>query len=196
MNTFRKNVNRNEQNIFNTINNDNNNVFLNSNLCVSGRDDNLTNNNYHALKSPKFDIYSQFYTSDNLKNLNFFKDSILIDNWKRNQIMNCKNEEISTIKNFIEKKINLNGSKSLYKDFQKKNWKGIFKNKNIFCYNSMNNLDNNDNSHSRIRNKSTSTGYDLKWIDLKTLVNKKIPKNSSCQKLNPILSGENKQFIK
>jgi hypothetical protein len=57
-------------------------------------------------------------------------------------------------------------------------------------------LDNNDNSHSRIRNKSTSTGYDLKWIDLKTLVNKKIPKNSSCQKLNPILSGENKQFIK
>ena len=196
MNTFRKNGNRNDQNIFNTINNDNSNVFLNSNLSVSGRDDNLTNNNYHGLKSPRFDIYSQFYTSDNLKNLHFFKDSILIDNWKRSQIMNCKNEEISTIKNFIEKKINLNGSKSLYKDFQKKNWKGIFKNKNIFCYNSMNNLDNNDNSHSRIKNKSTSTGYDLKWIDLKTLVNKKIPKNSSCQKLNPILSGENKQFIK
>ena len=56
-------------------------------------------------------------------------------------------------------------------------------------------MDVNDNSNSRIKNKSTTTGYDLKWVDLKVLTNKKIPKNASCQKLNPILSGENKQII-
>ena len=194
MNPFRKSGNRNEQNnIFNTINNDNNNnAFLNSNFSITGRDDNyLTNNNYHTIKSPKFEMNSQFYTSDNMKNLNFFKDSILIDNLKKNY----KNEEISAIKKFIEKKIDLNGSKSLYKDFQKKGLKGINKNKNIFFYNSINGMDVNDNSNSRIKNKSTTTGYDLKWIDLKVLTNKKIPKNASCQKLNPILSGENKQII-
>ena len=146
MNPFRKSGNRNEQNnIFNTINNDNNNnAFLNSNFSLTGRDDNyLTNNNYHTLKSPRFDINSQFYTSDNMKNLNFFKDSILIDNLKKNY----KNEEISAIKKFIEKKIDLNGSKSLYKDFQKKGLKGINKNKNIFFYNSINGMDVNDNSN-------------------------------------------------
>ena len=192
INPFRNSGFRQDQNVFNTINNDNFG-YPNSNFSISGRDENLTNINYHTIKSPRFDLYSQLFPSDGIKNLNYFKDSILIDNWKKNQNPNNnKNEEISAIKKFIEKKINLNNSKTIYKDFPKKNLKGFIKNKNFNFYNSMNIMENNENNHSRIKNKSTVTGNDIKWIDLKVLVNKKIPKNSSCQKLNPILSGENK----
>ena len=50
----------------------------------------------------------------------------------------------------------------------------------------------NENNNLKMKNNSTINGNDIKWIDLKTLTNRKISKNSSCQKLNPILSGENK----
>ena len=99
---------------------------------------------------------------------------------------------MSAIKKFIEKKININNSKTFYKDLYKKNLKGFANKKHNSDFNSMNGDLENDNIISKMKNSSTINGYDMKWIDLKVLVNKKLPKNSSCQKLNPILSGKNK----
>ena len=181
-----------EQNIYNTINNDIN--HSNFTFSSSGKDENFCSMNYHTIKTPRVDIYSQFFPSSGIKSFktkyNYLKDTILIDNLNRNQ--NNKNEEISSIKKFIEKKINVNNSKILYKDYSKKNLKGVMKNKNMNFTNNINGDNENNDIHSRIKNNSTITGNDMKWIDLKILANKKIPKNSSCQKLNPILSGENK----
>ena len=172
-----------DQNVFYTINNDNNS---NSNFCIGGKDENYCSINYHTIKSPRFDSYSQFFTTGvkkSFKKYNYFKDNILIDNFNKN-----KNEEISAIKNFIERKINVNNSKTLYKDFSKKNIKSM-KSKNG---NFINGDSENEHMIFKMKNNSTITGNDMKWIDLKVLMNKKIHKNSSCQKLNPILSGENK----
>ena len=175
---------RSDQNVFHTINNDNNSNY---NFYIGGKDENYCNINYHTIKSPKFDVYSQLFPNGgkkSLKKYNYFKDSILIDNLNKN-----KNEEISAIRNFIEKKINVNNSKTLYKDFSKKNIKSVMKNKNGNFFNG--DMENENILH-KMKNNSTITGNDMKWIDLKVLMNKKIHKNSSCQKLNPILSGENK----
>ena len=175
---------RTDQNVFYTINNDSNSNY---NFGIGGKDENYCNINYHTIKSPRFDVYSQLFPNGgkkSFKKYNYFKDNILIDNLNKN-----KNEEISAIKNFIEKKINVNNSKTLYKDFSKKNIKSVVKNKNG---NFFNGDIENENILYKMKNNSTITGNDLKWVDLKVLMNKKIYKNSSCQKLNPILSGENK----
>ena len=181
-----------EQKIYNTINNDNN--HNNFNFINNGKDENFCTINYHDIKSPRVEIYSKFFPFNGLKTFktkfNYFKDAILIDNLNKNQ--NNKNDEISAIKNFIEKKININNSKTLYNDYSKKNLKGIIKNNNINFINIMNGDNDNNDIHSKIKNNSTISGNDMKWIDLKILANKKILKNSSFQKLNPILLGENK----
>ena len=187
INPYRTSTFRTDQNAFNTINNENYSSFI-----INGKDENLCYINYHTIKSPRFDVHSQIFPSSSviksLKKYNYFKDSILIDNLNKN-----KNDEISAIKRFIEKKINVNNSKTLYKDFSKKNLKSLINNKNENFINNINgDIENNDNIHSKIKNKSTITGNNMKWIDLKVLVNKKIPKNTSCQKLNPSLSGEKK----
>ena len=182
---------RTDENVFNTINNDIKSIY---NFSMNGRDENI---NYINLKSPRFEIYSQLFPYNGIKSLkkyNYFKDSILIDNLNRNQ--NKKNEEISAIKKFIEKKINVNNGKTLYKDFSKRYIKGISKNKNSNIFNSINgDVENNENMLSKINNnKSTITANEMKWIDLKVLANKKLPKKSSNQKLKAILSGENKNI--
>ena len=66
------------------------------------------------------------------------------------------------------------------------------KNKNLNFINMISGrIENNENNPSKLRNNSSINGNDMKWVDLKVLINSKMPKNSSCQKLNPILSGEN-----
>ena len=177
-----------EQNIFNTIYSENYN-----NYNLSGRDENFNNMNYHTIKFPKFDVYSQLISSDHMKSskkCDCFKDTILFDNLNKIK----KNEEMSVIKKFIEKTINVNNSKLFYKEYSKKKFNCLTKNKNLNFINNIMNFGNelNENNNLKMKNNSTINGNDIKWIDLKTLTNRKIPKNSSCQKLNPILSGENK----
>ena len=184
---YKTNSFRTDQNVFNTINNDN---ASNYTFSLNGKEDNYCNINYHTIKSPRFNnVYSQLFSSGgkkSFKKYNYFKDSVLSDNLNQNN----KNEEISAIKQFIEKKININNSKTFYKDLYKKNLKGFVTKKHNSNFNSMNKDFENNEMLSKTKNNSTINGNDMKWIDLKVLVNKKIPKNSSCQKLNPILSGK------
>ena len=184
---------RTDQNIFNTINNDN---HSNCNYSLNGKDENINSLNNHANKSPKFEVNSQFYSSGHMKLMkkyDYFKDNILIDNLnKNNNNNNNKNDDLSVIKNFIEKTININKKNLLYKNCSKKKLKGLMKNKNLNFINMISGrIENNENNPLKLRNNSTINGNDMKWVDLKVLINSKMPKNSSCQKLNPILSGEN-----
>ena len=188
---------RTDQNIFNTINNDN---HSNYNYSLNAKDENINSLNNHANKSPKFEVNSQFYSSGHMKLMkkyDYFKDNILIDNLNKNNNnnnnnYNIKNDNLSVIKNFIEKTININNNNLLYKNCSKKKLKGLMKNKNLNFINMISGrIENNENNPSKLRNNSTNNGKDLKWVDLKVLINSKMPKNSSCQKLNPILSGEN-----
>ena len=186
---------RTDQNIFNTINNDN---HSNCNYSLNGKDENINSLNNLAIKSPKFEANSQFYSSGQsklMKKYDYFKDNILIDSINKNNNNNnnnIKNEDLSVIKNFIEKTININNNNLLYKNCSKKKLKGLMKNKNLNFINIFSGrIENNENIPSKLRNNSTINGNDMKWVDLKVLINSKMPKNSSCQKLNPILSGEN-----
>ena len=185
---YKTNSFRTDQNVFNTINNDN---ASNYTFSLNGKEDNYCNINYHTIKSPRFNnVYSQLFSSGgkkSFKKYNYFKDSVLSDNLSQNN----KNEEISAIKQFIEKKININNSKTFYKDLYKKNLKGFVTKKHHSNFNSMNKDFENNEILSKTKNNSTINGNDMKWVDLKVLINNKMPKNSSCQKLNPILSGEN-----
>ena len=191
---------RTDQNIFNTINNDN---HSNYNHSLSGKDENINSLNNHTIKSPKFEVPSQFYSSGHMKLMkkyDYFKDNILIDNLNKNNTntntnninsYNNRNDDLSVIKNFIERTINVNNNNLLYKNCSKKKLKGLMRNKNLNFINMINGkIESNDNP-SKLRNNSTINGNDMKWVDLKVLINNKMPKNSSCQKLNPILSGEN-----
>ena len=188
---------RTDQNIFNTINNDN---HSNYNYSLNAKDENINSLNNHANKSPKFEVNSQFYSSGHMKLMkkyDYFKDNILIENLNKNNNnnnnnYNIKNDDLSVIKNFIEKTININNNNLLYKNCSKKKLKGLMKNKNLNFINMISGrIENHENNPSKLRNNSTNNGKDLKWVDLKVLINSKMPKNSSCQKLNPILSGEN-----
>ena len=91
---------RTDQNIFNTINNDN---HSNCNYSLNGKDENINSLNNHANKSPKFEVNSQFYSSGHMKLMkkyDYFKDNILIDNLnKNNNNNNNKNDDLSVIKN-------------------------------------------------------------------------------------------------
>lgn len=53
-------------------------------------------------------------------------------------------------------------------------------------------IDAYDNSRSKLRNNSTNIKNDMKYIDLKVLMNRKNPKNANIQKMNILLSGEKK----
>ena len=106
-----------------------------------------------------------------------------MDNWNKNREKN--NEDISVIKQFIEKKINI---KTKNQDFYKKNIKGIFREKN---FNPINNPNSGIDAYEKIGNNSGNARNDMKYVDLKVLINRKIPKNSY-QKMNILLSGENK----
>ena len=172
-----------DQNYVSIFNNDNNHEKKN----LSERKEKLNGIIHNPINSPKMDIYNML-SSDSLKSLKItdnLKENILSDKISQNQ--NNKNTD-TAIKNFIEKKININ-SKTINKDYPKKKIKDFMKNKN---FNSSNGTDNDENKNSQNQISSSGTnGLDLKWINLNSLVNKKMPK-STPQKLNPQLSGEQK----
>ena len=109
-----------------------------------------------------------------------------MDNWNKNK--ENRNDDLSVIKQFIEKKINI---KNKNQEIYKKNVKSIFRDKNInFINNANGGIDAYDSNHSKAKNNSTSIKNDIKYVDLKVLMNRKIPKNSNFQKINIFLSGE------
>ena len=130
----------------------------------------------------KQDLYSHYFPSDidAFKRNDYFKDSCTMDNWNKK----CEkiNEDISVVKQFIEKKINI---KTKNQDYYKKGIKGAFRDKNY------NNPNGGIDAYDKIRNNSSSIRNDMKYVDLKVLINRKIPKNAY-QKMNILLSGESK----
>ena len=177
-----------DKNIFNFMNNEN----CSNNYSLSIREENPNLCNYRVIKLQKPEFYSHFIPSDvsSLKKNDYFKDSYLVENW--NKIRDYKNDDITAVKQFIERKINIKIN-NLNKDMYKKNIKALFRDKNPTIVNSTNGcIDPYDNSHNKIRNNSTSIKNDMKYVDLKVLINRKIPKNSIAQKINNQLSGENK----
>ena len=178
-----------DKNIFNFLNNDNGA----NNFSISIRDDIPNVGNYRVIKLQKPDIYSHFFPSDvdSFKKLDYFKDSFTIDNWNKNK--DNRNDDLSVIKQFIEKKINI---KNKNQEIYKKNVKSIFNRNFNFINNGNGGIDAYDSNHSRVKNNSTSNKNDMKYVDLKVLMSRKIPKNSNLQKINIFLSGENKQQIK
>ena len=177
-----------DKNIFNFLNNDN----FSNNYSLSIRDERPDINNYRVIKLQKPELYSHFFPSDidTFKRSDFCKDSYLLDNWNINR--DSRNDDISVVKQFIERKINIKNN-NLNKELYKKNFKGIFRDKKQNLINSANGcIDPYDNGHNKIRNNSSNLKNDMKYVDLKVLINRKIPKNSNSQKINILLSGENK----
>ena len=175
---------RSDKNIFNFLNNE----HCNNNYSLSIKDEIPNVGNYRVIKLQKPDIYSHFFPSDvdNFKRNDFFKDSFTVDNWNKNK--ENRNDDLSVIKQFIEKKINI---KNKNQEIYKKNVKSIFRDKNLnFINNITGGIDAYDNNHSKAKNNSTSIKNDIKYVDLKVLMNRKIPKNSNFQKINIFLSGE------
>ena len=179
----KKNLNRtvgykSDKNIFNFLNNE----ICPNNYSINIKDDSQNIGNNRLIKLQKNDLYSHYFPSDIevFKRNDYIKDSCTMDNWSKNR--DKFNEDISVIKHFIEKRINI---KTKNQDFYKKNIKGIFRDKNF------NNNNVGIDAYEKIRNNSSSIKNDMKYVDLKVLINKKIPKNS-CQKMNILLSGENK----
>ena len=182
-----------DRNIFNFFNSDNysNNYSLNIRDC-----ENQNPNIYKVIKLQKPEIYSHFLPSDieNIKRFDNFKESYTIDNFNKNK--DKINDDLSIVKQFIEKKINIkNNNNYINKDIYKKNIKGIFRDK-YFNFMNINQqiggIDAYDNSRSKLRNNSTNIKNDMKYIDLKVLMNRKNPKNANIQKMNILLSGEKK----
>ena len=181
--TKKKNLNRtvgykSDKNIFNFLNNE----ICPNNYSINIKDDSQNIGNNRLIKLQKNDLYSHYFPSDIevFKRNDYIKDSCTMDNWSKNR--DKFNEDISVIKHFIEKRINI---KTKNQDFYKKNIKGIFRDKNF------NNNNVGIDAYEKIRNNSSSIKNDMKYVDLKVLINRKIPKNS-CQKMNILLSGENK----
>ena len=179
----KKNLNRtvgykSDKNIFNFLNNE----ICPNNYSINIKDDSQNIGNNRLIKLQKNDLYSHYFPSDIevFKRNDYIKDSCTMDNWSKNR--DKFNEDISVIKHFIEKRINI---KTKNQDFYKKNIKGIFRDKNF------NNNNVGIDAYEKIRNNSSSIKNDMKYVDLKVLINRKIPKNS-CQKMNILLSGENK----
>ena len=179
----KKNLNRtvgykSDKNIFNFLNNE----ICPNNYSINIKDDSQNIGNNRLIKLQKNDLYSHYFPSDIevFKRNDYIKDSCTMDNWSKNR--DKFNEDISVIKHFIEKRINI---KTKNQDFYKKNIKGIFRDKNF------NNNNAGIDAYEKIRNNSSSIKNDMKYVDLKVLINRKIPKNS-CQKMNILLSGENK----
>ena len=179
----KKNLNRtvgykSDKNIFNFLNNE----ICPNNYSINIKDDSQNIGNNRLIKLQKNDLYSHYFPSDIevFKRNDYIKDSCTMDNWSKNR--DKFNEDISVIKHFIEKRINI---KTKNQDFYKKNIKGIFRDKNF------NNNNVGIDAYEKIRNNSSSFKNDMKYVDLKVLINRKIPKNS-CQKMNILLSGENK----
>ena len=170
-----------DKNIFNYLNNEN----YTSGCTLSVKDENPNFNNTRMIKLQKQDISTHFFPSDfdPLKRYDYFKDNCVIDSWNKN-----KNEDMSVIKQFIEKKINIKNN-TLNKDFYKKSMKSIFKDKKL---NLVNNANGGIDPYDKLKNNSTNIKNDMKYVDLKVLINRKIPKNSNTQKINILLSGENK----
>ena len=177
-----------DKNIFNFLNNDN----FSNNYSLSIRDERPDINNYRVIKLQKPELYSHFFPSDidTFKRSDFYKDSYLLDNWNINR--DSRNDDISVVKQFIERKINIKNN-NLNKELYKKNFKCIFRDKKQNLVNSANGcIDPYDNGHNKVRNNSSNLKNDMKYVDLKVLINRKIPKNSNSQKINILLSGENK----
>ena len=177
-----------DKNIFNFLNNDN----FSNNYSLSIRDERPDINNYRVIKLQKPELYSHFFPSDidTFKRSDFYKDSYLLDNWNINR--DSRNDDISVVKQFIERKINIKNN-NLNKELYKKNFKGIFRDKKQNLVNSANGcIDPYDNGNNKVRNNSSNLKNDMKYVDLKVLINRKIPKNSNSQKINILLSGENK----
>ena len=179
----KKNLNRtvgykSDKNIFNFLNNE----ICPNNYSINIKDDSQNIGNNRLIKLQKNDLYSHYFPSDIevFKRNDYIKDSCTMDNWSKNR--DKFNEDISVIKHFIEKRINI---KTKNQDFYKKNIKGIFRDKNF------NNNNVGIDAYEKIRNNSSSIKNDMKYVDLKVLINRKIPKNF-CQKMNILLSGENK----
>ena len=179
----KKNLNRtvgykSDKNIFNFLNNE----ICPNNYSINIKDDSQNIGNNRLIKLQKNDLYSHYFPLDIevFKRNDYIKDSCTMDNWSKNR--DKFNEDISVIKHFIEKRINI---KTKNQDFYKKNIKGIFRDKNF------NNNNVGIDAYEKIRNNSSSIKNDMKYVDLKVLINRKIPKNS-CQKMNILLSGENK----
>ena len=173
-----------EKNIFNIMNDN-----FSNNYSLSIRDETPNLNNYRVIKLYKPELYSHFFPSDidSFKRYDYYKDGYILDNWNKN-----KNEDMSVIKQFIERKINIKNN-NLNKDIYKKTLKGLFRDKKVNLINSANGgIDPYDYSHNKVRNNSTNVKNDMKYVDLKVLINRKIPKNSNSQKINILLSGENK----
>ena len=173
-----------EKNIFNIMNDN-----FSNNYSSSIRDETPNLNNYRVIKLYKPELYSHFFPSDidSFKRYDYYKDGYILDNWNKN-----KNEDMSVIKQFIERKINIKNN-NLNKDIYKKTLKGLFRDKKVNLINSANGgIDPYDYSHNKVRNNSTNVKNDMKYVDLKVLINRKIPKNSNSQKINILLSGENK----
>ena len=182
----KKNLNRtvgykSDKNIFNFLNNE----IGPNNYSINIKDDTQNIGNHRFIKLQKPDLYAHYFPSDieSFKRNDNFKDSCTMDNWNKNREKN--NEDISVIKQFIEKKINI---KTKNQDFYKKNIKGIFREKN---FNPINNPNSGIDAYEKIGNNSGNARNDMKYVDLKVLINRKIPKNSY-QKMNILLSGENK----
>ena len=177
-----------DKNIFNFLNNDN----FSNNYSLSIRDERPDINNYRVIKLQKPELYSHFFPSDidTFKRSDFYKDNYLLDNWNINR--DSRNDDISVVKQFIERKINIKNN-NLNKEPYKKNFKGIFRDKKQNLVNSANGcIDPYDNGNNKVRNNSSNLKNDMKYVDLKVLINRKIPKNSNSQKINILLSGENK----
>ena len=177
-----------DKNIFNFLNNDN----FSNNYSLSIRDERPDINNYRVIKLQKPELYSHFFPSDidTFKRSDFYKDNYLLDNWNINR--DSRNDDIFVVKQFIERKINIKNN-NLNKELYKKNFKGIFRDKKQNLVNSANGcIDPYDNGNNKVRNNSSNLKNDMKYVDLKVLINRKIPKNSNSQKINILLSGENK----
>ena len=178
-----------DKNIFNYFNNEN----CSNNYSLSIREDNPSLCNYRVIKLQKPEFYSHFIPSDvdKLKTNDYFKDSYLIENLN-NKNRDYKNDDITAVKQFIERKINIKIN-NLNKEMYRKNIKALFREKKSNNVNNTNVcIDPYDNGHNKIRNNSSSIKNDMKYVDLKVLINRKIPKNSFAQKINNQLSGENK----
>jgi hypothetical protein len=176
----KKNLNRtvgykSDKNIFNFLNND----LGPNNYSINIKDEAQNMGNYRVIKLQKQDLYSHYFPSDldAFKRNDYIKDSCTIDNWNKK----CEkiNEDISVVKQFIEKKINI---KTKNQDYYKKGIKGIFRDKNY------NNPNGGIDAYDKIRNNSSSVRNDMKYVDLKVLINRKIPKNSY-QKMNKTQFG-------
>ena len=88
--------------------------------------------------------------------------------------------------NTLKKKyIGINSTKDIF--VPKKNMKSIFRDKNFNFVNNINNVgfESCDNNSKDLKN-------DMKYIDLKVLMNRRVPKKSNSQKINTLLSRDAK----